>query len=106
MGLRVWLGFHVGKRMKKINEVLVVGGGVAGLLAAINLKAKLPALSVRLLAHPLEDDFSLDAIATTPLFLTHIHEDLGLNPTTFFRAVGPVWRLGTRYQWGRRDFFD
>jgi len=92
--------------MKKINEVLVVGGGVAGLLAAINLKAKLPALSVRLVAHPLENDFALDAMAVTPAFLDHIHHELGLNPLTFIRAVGPAFTLGTRYQWGPRDFFD
>jgi tryptophan 7-halogenase len=92
--------------MKPITGVLVVGAECAGLLAAINLKAKLPQLRVRVLRHPIEDDFSLEGFATTPDFVAHLHKDLGINPMEFVRAVRPTWRLGTRYEWGPREFFD
>jgi tryptophan halogenase len=93
--------------MKKVTDVLVVGGGCAAFLSAVNLKAKVPSLNVRLLAQPLVDDFYLDAIATTPAFVEHLHGELGLPVQVILRAGRPTWTLGTRYHnWGPRDFFD
>src|SRR5688572_28349359 len=92
--------------MKPITDVLIVGGECAGLLAAVNLKAKIPQLRVQVLRHPIEDDFSLEGFATTPDFVAHLHRDLGVNLIEFVRAVRPAWRIGTRYEWGPREFFD
>jgi tryptophan 7-halogenase len=92
--------------MKKVTDVLVVGGGCAGWLAAVNLKVKLPALNVRLLAQPLVEDFTLDALHTTPDFVEHLHSELGIPPAIALRIGGPTWTLGTRYFIGPRDFFD
>jgi len=92
--------------MKPISEVLVVGGDCAGLLAAVNLKSKLPHLRVQVLRHPVKDDFSLEGWAASPEFVSHIHGNLGVPPASFFSAVRPMWTLGTRYEWGPREFFD
>jgi tryptophan halogenase len=92
--------------MNRIMDILVVGGGCAGLLAAVNLKAKLPTLNVQLLRHPIVGDFSLDVLATTPALPTHLHGELGVPLPAFVQAAQPTFTLGARYEWGPRDFFD
>ncbi|HEV8608046.1 MAG TPA: FAD-dependent oxidoreductase [Tepidisphaeraceae bacterium] len=89
-----------------VSDILVVGGGCAGLLAAVNLKSKLPELRVKVLRHPLEHDFQPDGQASTVEFPNHIHQELGIPPLDFLRLARPIWRIGTRYQWGPREFFD
>src|SRR5258705_13702535 len=92
--------------MGMVSQILVVGGECAGLLAAVNLKAKLPELRVRVLRHPIRDDFQPAGQATTVEFPHHIHRELGVPTVEFFKLVRPIWRIGTRYQWGPRAFFD
>jgi tryptophan halogenase len=92
--------------MKAISDVLIVGGDCAGFLAAVNLKLKLPHLGVQVLRHPIKDDFCLDGLATSPAFVSHIHGNLGVPLIDFLSAVRPTGRLGTRYEWGPREFFD
>src|ERR1041385_4151990 len=92
--------------MKAINDVLVVGDGCEGLLAAISLRVRVPRLRVQVLRRSSKDDFRLDGFAATPAFLNFIHEELLCPPVEFARGVRPTWRLGTRYEWGPRQFFD
>src|SRR5215208_4607280 len=92
--------------MKPIIDVLIVGDDCDGLLAAINLKMRVPQLRVQVLRYSVEDDFRLDGLALSPAFLNFIHDELGLPPLPFLRDVRPTWRLGTRYEWGSREFFD
>jgi len=89
-----------------VEQILVVGADCAGLLAALNLKAKLPELRVEVLRQPMADDFQAAGFATTAEFPTYLHEDLGVPALEFLSAVLPIWRIGTRYQWGPRAFFD
>ena len=92
--------------MGMVSKILIVGGDGAGLLAALNLKTKLPQLAVQVLRHPMEADFQPAGQATTVEFPTHIHHELGVPPLEFLKLARPIWRIGTRYHWGPRAFFD
>jgi tryptophan halogenase len=87
-----------------IRNITVLGGGSAGLIAAITLKRKLPSLSVQLLRSP-----SIGVIGvgegTTQLFPKFLFEQLGLKPDAFYRLAQPTWKLGIRFVWGPRDYF-
>lgn len=82
-----------------IKDVLVLGGGTAGMLAAISLKVRLPELTVKVLRSP-----SIGVIGvgegSTPDLLRHLHSYLGINPGEFLREVRPSWKLGIRFEWG------
>lgn len=88
-----------------IRHILVLGGGSAGLLAAVSLKIKLPALRITLLRSP-----SIGIIGvgegTTPNFPAHLFDYLGIRKKSFFEKVRPTWKLGVRFLWGRRGRFD
>src|SRR6266704_5085607 len=92
--------------MGVISRILVVGGDCAGLLAALNLKSKLAELRVRVLRQPIEDDFQPAGLASGGEFPFHLHHELGVPPLEFLQIARPIWRIGTRYQWGPRAFFD
>ena len=92
--------------MGMVSKILIVGGDGAGLLAALNLKTKLPQLAVQVLRHPVEADFQPAGQATTVEFPNHIHHELGVPSLDFLKLARPIWRIGTRYQWGPRAFFD
>src|SRR4051812_1663665 len=92
--------------MGAVSKILVVGADSAGLLAALNLKARLPELRVEVLRQPAADDFQPAGFATTAQFPMHLHDELGVPPLEFFKSARPIWRIGTRYQWGPRNSFD
>src|SRR5881394_592684 len=92
--------------MGMVSKILVVGADYAGLLAALNLKSRLPELRVEVLRQPVDVDFQPAGFATTVEFPTYLHEELGVQPLEFLKAAWPIWRIGTRYQWGPRAFFD
>ena len=90
---------------KPIQEVLVLGAGSAGLLAALSLKRKLPQLTVRIVRSP---DIGVIGVGegTTPNFPQHLFEYLGLNRKSFHARAEPTWKLGIRFLWGARGRFD
>jgi len=92
--------------MGMVSKILVVGADCAGLLAALNLKAKLPELRLEVLRLPAAEEFDPAGFATTAEFPTHLHEELGVSALELLNGAGPIWRIGTRYQWGPRAFFD
>ncbi len=87
-----------------IKNVLVLGGGSAGFIAAITLKRKLPELQVRVLRSA---DIGVIGVGegTTQLFPKFFFEQLGLNIGGFYSAAQPTWKLGIRFLWGPRDHF-
>src|SRR2546421_12317711 len=97
---------QLGKLMSRISRILILGADYAGLLAALNLKIKVPELRVEVLRAPIADDFRPPGFATRIEFPTYLHEELGVPPLEFLRGAQPIWRIGTRYQWGSRAFFD
>ena len=88
-----------------IQNVLVLGAGSAGLLAALSFKRKLPQLTVRLIRSP---DIGVIGVGegTTPNFPKHLFRYLGLNRQEFYARAQPTWKLGIRFLWGPRGRFD
>jgi tryptophan halogenase len=89
--------------VKRIDRVLVLGGGSAGLMAAVTLKRKLPALDVEVVRSP---ELGVIGVGegTTASFPRHFFEYLKLPPGDFYEHAEPTWKLGIRFQWGAKDF--
>lgn len=88
-----------------IQTVLVLGGGSAGLLAALSLKRKIPQVTVRLVRSP---DIGVIGVGegTNPNFPRHLFDYLGVNRRRFYAQAQPTWKLGIRFLWGPRGRFD
>lgn len=89
----------------KVQNVLVVGSGSAGLIAALSLKRKIPHLDVTIVRSP---DIGVIGVGegTTPNFPTYLFDDLGIPRRHFYQLAEPTWKLGIRFLWGPRGRFD
>jgi len=87
-----------------VHRVVVLGGGSAGLLAALALKRKLPQLSVRVVRSP---DLGIIGVGegTTLPFPKFLFQYLGLSKQAFYAETGATWKLGLRFLWGVRPVF-
>lgn len=91
--------------MKEINSVLVLGGGSAGLLAALTVRRLAPAVSVHLVHSP---EIGVIGVGegTTAVFPDHLFNTLGIPRERFYREAQPTWKQGIRFLWGERgDYF-
>jgi tryptophan halogenase len=88
-----------------IRDVLILGGGSAGFLAAMTLKRMLPELTVTVV-HSRELGVIGVGESTTVALPRHLHGYLDLDPGEFHRRAQPSWKLGIRFLWGPRPFFD
>lgn len=88
-----------------IRSIVVLGGGSAGLLAALTLKRKIPALRVEVIFSSRLGVIGVGE-GTTPYVPQHLHGYLGYDEHEVFNAIRPVFKLGIRFQWGKRPFFD
>lgn len=88
-----------------IRNVLVLGAGSAGLIAALSLKRKIPQLEVNIVRDP---DLGVIGVGegTTPNFPAHLFEYLGIKRKAFYAMAEPSWKLGIRFLWGTRGRFD
>jgi tryptophan halogenase len=90
-----------------INNVIVLGGGSAGFMAAISLKVKLPQLSVRVIRSKDIGIIGVGEGSTIPL-TKFLHEYLQVGHKKFLEVAQPTWKLGLRFIWGppqRQRFF-
>src|SRR6266566_945275 len=89
----------------RIQKVLVLGGGSAGFLAAITLKIKLPHLDVTVLR---SKELGIIGVGegTTNTVPYHLHGYLKLPPRRFYSIAKPMWKLGIRFDWGTRPYFN
>jgi tryptophan halogenase len=89
----------------KIQSIIVLGGGSAGFTAAITLKRTMPHLHVTMLRSP---EIGIIGVGegTTPFFPNHFHQFLKLPMKEFYERAQPTWKLGIRFLWGQREFFD
>jgi tryptophan halogenase len=88
-----------------IAEIVVLGGGTAGLTMALTVKLRVPEVRVRVIC---SRDIGVIGVGegTTVTFPQHFFEYLRLPPARFFQLAQPTWKLGVRFLWGsRHEFF-
>ena len=88
-----------------IQRVLVLGGGSAGFIAAISLKAKMPDLPV-VVVRSKEIGIIGVGEGTTTSVPDHLFHFCNVPRTEFFKEAEPVWKLGIRFLWGKKPYFD
>jgi tryptophan halogenase len=88
-----------------IQSILVLGGGSAGLLAALTLRARLPAMPIRVIYSKEIGIIGVGEGSTVDL-PRHLHGFLGLDPARFHAEVRPTYKLGVHFKWGERGVFD
>lgn len=88
-----------------IQNILVLGAGSAGLLAAIALKRKVPQINVRVVRSP---ELGVIGVGegTTPNFPRFLFDYLGLSRKKFYEMAEPTWKLGIRFHWGPHERFE
>jgi len=88
----------------RVSTLVVLGAGSAGLIAALTLKRKVPALTVRVVRSP---DIGIIGVGegTTAVFPRHFFEYLKMKPGSFYREAEPTWKMGIRFLWGPREKF-
>ncbi|MEO0413881.1 MAG: tryptophan halogenase family protein [Verrucomicrobiota bacterium] len=89
---------------KRIKNVIVLGGGSAGFLAAITLKKRIPEFNVSLI-HSSKIPIIGVGEGSTFTMPQYLHGYLGLDPGTFHEIVKPTYKLGIKFLWGERDHF-
>lgn len=92
-------------RFSRIEKIVVLGGGSAGLLAALALKSCRANFSVRV--------FRSSAIGvigvgegTTPPVCDLLHKACRIPVERFIREASPTIKLGLRFEWGKRAHFN
>jgi tryptophan halogenase len=88
-----------------IHDILVLGAGSAGLLAAVSLKRKIPQLRIRIIRSP---DIGVIGVgeSTTPIFPGHLFGYLGISRKRFYAIAEPTWKMGIHFLWGPRPSFE
>jgi tryptophan halogenase len=88
-----------------IRNVIVLGGGSAGFIAAITLKHRLPQLQITVIRSKEIGIIGVGESTTIPL-VNHLHDYLRMDLTEFYRMVHPTFKLAIRFLWGKRTHFD
>ena len=88
-----------------IKRVVILGGGSAGFIAALALKSKLPHLEVQVIR---SKEIGIIGVGegSTPALTRFLHDYLGMNLKKFFAVAQPTWKLGLRFLWGTRPYFN
>ncbi len=90
---------------REINQVVVLGAGSAGLLAALAVRRRCPSIRVRVLASRRIGTIGVGE-GTVPYVPEFVHRYLGLDEAETYRHLDPVYKLGVRFRWGRFQHYD
>jgi tryptophan halogenase len=82
-----------------IRSVGVIGGGSAGYLTALALRARRPWLDVTLVESSKVPIIGVGE-ATVPSIVLFLHHYLGIDAVELYRQVRPTWKLGIKFDWG------
>jgi tryptophan halogenase len=88
-----------------VTKVIVLGGGSAGLMAAAALKVKLPALNV-LVIRSKEIGIIGVGEGSNGVLTKFLHEYLRVGWRKFMDIANPSWKLGLKFIWGPRPYFN
>ena len=84
----------------KVQSVGIIGGGSAGYIAALYLKATFPHLKISLVESSRIPVIGVGE-ATTPQFRDFIHRKLGISHQEFYSRTKPTIKLGVKFYWGK-----
>lgn len=90
---------------KRIEKVVILGGGSAGLLAALALKNCLPKLSVKVYRSKAIGVIGVGE-GTTPPVVELLHLGCRIPVERFIKQAAPTIKLGLRFEWGKRPHFN
>lgn len=82
-----------------VRKVGIVGGGTAGWLTALALRAQLPWVEVSVIESSTIPIIGVGE-ASVPTFVSFLHRYLGLDIVELTREVQPTWKQGIRFEWG------
>src|SRR5262249_5019776 len=87
------------------NSVLVLGGGSAGLIAAMTVKRVMPHVRVQVVR---SGEIGVIGVgeSTTPNLPFHLFQYLGISQRRFYALVEPTWKMGIHFLWGSRPSFE
>ena len=88
-----------------MQKIVILGGGSAGFLAALTLRARLPQCAIRVIRSPEIGIIGVGEGSTVDL-PRHLHGFLRLDPARFLADVRPTYKLGIHFLWGPRPAFD
>lgn len=80
----------------------IIGGGTAGFLTALALRAKLPRLEVTLVESSTIPIIGVGE-ATVPHIIPFLHRFCQLDIHDFYQKVRPTWKQGIKFEWGPPD---
>src|ERR1700744_2593184 len=91
--------------MDSVRNILILGAGSAGLIAALTLKRKMPQASVRIVRSPEIGTIGVGE-ASTPNLPYHLFDYLGISRRRFYAMAEPTWKMGIHFLWGPHESFE
>jgi tryptophan halogenase len=88
-----------GDEAEGVRTVGILGGGTAGWLTALALRAQLPWLDVTVIETPQIPIIGVGE-ATVPSLVAFLHKYCKLDILELTREVKPTWKEGIRFEWG------
>lgn len=88
-----------------VRKIIVLGGGSAGFLAAVAIAKKLPDVELIVIRSKKMGVIGVGE-GTIPSVVQFLHRFLGIDVKAFNRHAEPSIKLGIKYIWGKRPFFN
>lgn len=90
---------------KIVRKIVVLGGGSAGFLAAVAIAKKLTDVELTVIRSTKMGVIGVGE-GTIPSVVQFLHRFLGIDVKAFNRGAQPSIKLGIKYIWGKRPFFN